>query len=95
MAYLGLDIGTTRCKAGIFDSDGQLLVSASREYGYSSPHPGWAEQDPLEVWELAKEILKEVAQKTLPFILMEILALLLITYVEFLPMFLPRLLGFA
>ena len=63
MAYLGLDIGTTRCKAGIFDSDGQLLVSASREYGYSSPHPGWAEQDPLEVWELAKEILKEVAQK--------------------------------
>lgn len=64
MAYLGLDIGTTRCKAGIFDSDGQLLVSASREYGYSSPHPGWAEQDPLEVWELAKEILKEVAQKT-------------------------------
>lgn len=39
--------------------------------------------------------LEEVAQKTLPFILMEILALLLITYVEFLPMFLPRLLGFA
>jgi len=62
MAFLGLDVGTTRCKACIFDEKGKALASAVREYGYSSPRPGWAEQDPEEVWSLVQEVLSEVAR---------------------------------
>lgn len=42
---IGLDVGTTGCKAVLFDQDGALLASASREYPVDLPQPGWAEQD--------------------------------------------------
>ena len=52
---LGLDVGTTGCKAVLFDEDGTLLASASREYAVDLPQPGWAEQDIERVWALAME----------------------------------------
>ena len=64
MFFLGLDVGTTRCKAALFDEDGHLIAGASREYGYTSPQPGWAEQDPEEVWGLVQEAIREALQKT-------------------------------
>lgn len=54
MLLIGLDIGTTGCKASIFNSQGQRLSSASREYSIDIPHPTWAEQDAEEVWSRAK-----------------------------------------
>jgi xylulokinase len=59
MRLIGLDIGTTGCKTFIFDLEGNLLSSASREYTVDSPHPGWAEQDGEHIWLLAKESLRE------------------------------------
>ena len=59
MNLLGLDIGTTGCKAILFDSDGTLLAKASREYSVSIPHPHWAEQDIENVWQLAQEAIRE------------------------------------
>lgn len=56
---IGLDVGTTGCKAVLFDLDGALLASASREYGVDLPHPGWAEQDIEAVWRLALESMAE------------------------------------
>jgi xylulokinase len=50
---IGLDVGTTGCKAVVFDPDGQLLASAAREYPVDLPQPGWAEQDIEAVWALA------------------------------------------
>ena len=60
MNLLGLDIGTTGCKALLFDSDGALLAKASREYAVDFPHPQWAEQDLENVWRLAQEAIREV-----------------------------------
>ena len=60
MNLLGLDIGTTGCKAILFDSDGVLLAKASREYPVDIPHPQWAEQDIENVWQLAQESIREV-----------------------------------
>lgn len=54
-ALIGLDIGTTGCKAVLFDADGSLLASASREYPVELPRPSWAEQDIEAVWEFALE----------------------------------------
>ena len=45
MSYLGLDVGTSGCKAVVFDKNGNTLASAYRAYGVDSPHEGWAEQD--------------------------------------------------
>lgn len=53
MSLIGLDIGTTGCKAIVFGRAGAILGQASREYGILSPQPGWAEQDAEEVWTLA------------------------------------------
>ncbi|MCB0153643.1 MAG: hypothetical protein KDF65_02515, partial [Anaerolineae bacterium] len=63
MSLIGLDIGTTGCKAIVFSKDGQILGRAIREYGISTPHPTWAEQDAEQVWQLAWETVKSaVAQ---------------------------------
>ena len=59
MNLLGLDIGTSGCKALLFDADGTLLARASREYTVDFPHPQWAEQDHEHVWRLAQESIRE------------------------------------
>jgi len=57
---LGLDVGTTGCKACLFDTSGELLAIASRELPISFPRPGWAEQGIERVWTLVLEAMREV-----------------------------------
>ena len=64
MSLLGLDIGTTGCKAIVFSVDGRLLAHAYREYGVIYPRPGWAELDPDKVWGCVKEVISEVSHKS-------------------------------
>lgn len=47
---LGVDLGTSGCKAVLFDEKGKVLASALSEYGMRSPQPGWGEQDADEWW---------------------------------------------
>lgn len=61
-ALLGLDVGTTGCKAVVFDADGTLVASASREYAVDLPHPSWAEQDIERVWTLATEAMAQAVE---------------------------------
>lgn len=61
MSLIGLDIGTSACKAILFDEGGAILAQASREYAIASPQAGWAEQDAEEVWRLAWACLQEIA----------------------------------
>jgi xylulokinase len=58
-ALIGLDVGTTGCKAVAFSEDGELLAAAAREYRVELPHPGWAEQDIDGVWSLALSAMGE------------------------------------
>lgn len=60
MRLLGLDVGTTGCKATIFEMDRRPVASAQREYGVSVPRPQWAEQDAEEVWTQARDAMREV-----------------------------------
>src|SRR5918993_2852688 len=58
-ALIGLDIGTSGVKAlAVGEEDGAIL--ARREVGYplSTPHPGWAEQDPADWWRATVEALE-------------------------------------
>jgi len=64
MSLLGLDIGTTGCKAIAFRHDGSILRQAAREYSVLSPHPSWAEQDAEQVWQLAWDAVRETVAGT-------------------------------
>ena len=59
MHLVGLDVGTTGCKAAIFDETGTLLSSARREYAVDIPQPTWAEQDAEKLWRLVQDALGE------------------------------------
>ena len=64
MSLIGLDIGTTGCKAIAFSSEGSILGQGVREYPVLTPRPGWAEQDADLVWQLAWDALSEAVAAT-------------------------------
>jgi glycerol kinase len=47
---LALDQGTTSSRALVFDATGAVRSVAQKELTQIYPHPGWVEQDPLEIW---------------------------------------------
>lgn len=61
MAYIGLDVGTSGCKAAILTGEGQIIHSASEEYSFCSPRPGYVELDPELVWTAVKKVLKKIS----------------------------------
>lgn len=48
-ALLGIDIGTSGCKALLISADGTVIAADTASYPLSQPRAGWAEQDP-ELW---------------------------------------------
>jgi len=64
MAWLGVDIGTSGCKAVAFDSAGRLLGSAHRAYDVKAPAPGYAELDSRLVIDSCCEVIAEAAKKS-------------------------------
>ncbi|MCL1951490.1 MAG: xylulokinase [Oscillospiraceae bacterium] len=63
---IGLDIGTSSCKALAIDENARLLASEAEEYPCASPHPGWSEQDPADWWRGACAALSRLMQKLDP-----------------------------
>jgi xylulokinase len=57
---IGLDIGTTSTIGVLIDLPGAIVAVASRPVTLSSPHPGWAEEDPAQWWANACAILREL-----------------------------------
>jgi len=47
---LGVDVGTTGCKAVLVRGDGVVAGEATEEHPLSTPRPLWAEQDPEDWW---------------------------------------------
>jgi xylulokinase len=54
-ALLGIDIGTSGCKALLIGTDGAVIAASTATYPLSQPHPGWSEQDPALWIEGARE----------------------------------------
>ncbi|MBC7234654.1 MAG: hypothetical protein H5T69_02345 [Chloroflexi bacterium] len=54
-SLLGIDVGGTAVKIGLFDLDGRLLGLHQEQIPILSPHPGWAEIDPAR-WQAAVRV---------------------------------------
>lgn len=57
---MGLDIGTSGCKATVFAEDGAVLAFARGAYPLHTTPEGWLELDALEVWAQAVACLRQV-----------------------------------
>jgi gluconokinase len=58
--FIGLDLGTTRTRAVVFDRGGVAVADASQDYPLETPRPAWAEQNPLLVYQAALTCLRNV-----------------------------------
>lgn len=47
---VGIDLGTSACKAIVMGEDGRVLGTGTAEYPLLQPQPTWAEQDPEAWW---------------------------------------------
>ncbi len=63
MSLLGIDVGTSGCKAAVFDPDGACRSLVTREYSAVSPRPGWFELDSRAVTELVFETIAEAVSQ--------------------------------
>jgi len=60
--FLGIDVGTGSTRALLIDRSGKVIASHTADHApISSPHIGWAEQDPEDWWRAAKEAIAQVA----------------------------------
>jgi len=58
---IGLDLGTTLCKAAAFELDGNLRTAAQSVIYTLRPHSSWAEQNPLDWTAAIRKVLKEIS----------------------------------
>jgi len=58
-----LDQGTTGSRAIVFDREGKMVGSVSKEHRQIYPNPGWVEHDPEEIWCNQKKVMIEVMDK--------------------------------
>jgi len=56
---IAIDQGTTNTKSVLLDRTGKVRHRSSRPVHISFPRAGWAEQDANEIWNTAREVLKE------------------------------------
>jgi len=61
--YLALDIGTSSCKAAVFDSACTLLELAQEGYDLLFPQPGWVEQDIAQMIRSVKVAVGTLSQR--------------------------------
>ncbi|HEY3230824.1 MAG TPA: FGGY family carbohydrate kinase [Roseiflexaceae bacterium] len=63
---LGVDVGTTNCKAILFDISGRQVASVHVPTPTIRPHPNWAEYDPETLWETVAMAIRQVVGRVNP-----------------------------
>jgi xylulokinase len=64
MSYIGLDVGTTGCKAMVVDTNGNILHHCYKEYNLIFPKTGWVEINAAEVWDGVCYVLSHIAKQS-------------------------------
>ena len=63
---IGVDAGTSACKASLFDSAGRLVKQAERKGCVDRPRTGWAEQHPDTWWADSALVIRELMEGVSP-----------------------------
>jgi glycerol kinase len=50
ISLLAIDQGTTSSRAVLFSPDGKILALKQKELALQTPHKGWVEQSPADIW---------------------------------------------
>lgn len=61
-AFIGIDIGTTGCRASAYDGDANFLAGSSEEYPLITPAAAWAEQDPEVIYQAVARTTRKTTQ---------------------------------
>src|SRR5712692_2268188 len=65
MAFiLSLDEGTTSARAALYDQAGRVVSMEAVPITCVYPHPGWVEQDALEIWRSQMDAVSRLIEKT-------------------------------
>ena len=64
MLLMGVDMGTSGCKAVVFDSRWNIVCEAYREYSLCFPGEGLLEIDPELVWRQIRQVVIEANEKS-------------------------------
>src|SRR5205814_8841000 len=65
MAFiLSLDEGTTSARAALYDETGCIVSMESTPITCQYPHPGWVEQDALEIWRSQLDATQRLIEKS-------------------------------
>ncbi len=60
---LGIDVGTTGCKAVLVDAAGTVRAEATCDYPLHTPRPAWSEQDPHDWAAACTRAIREVLER--------------------------------
>ncbi|MDD3537656.1 MAG: FGGY family carbohydrate kinase [Eubacteriales bacterium] len=64
---IAYDLGTSGVKVALVDLKGRFICDATQNYPLLTPHPGWAEQDPMDYWQgvcnVARNVLAQAARR--------------------------------
>jgi glycerol kinase len=61
---LSLDEGTTSARAVIFNEETEILGLSRQKIDQIYPHPGWVEQNPIQIWNAQVKSLKKALRET-------------------------------
>ena len=61
---LGIDLGTSGCKAVLFDLDLKIICSSNSAFQTGYPQKGWAEHDTGQWWQGVLKAIKEILSKS-------------------------------
>lgn len=62
--FVGLDIGTSGCKAGVVNEKGDLLGQGYREYAFTGPEPWQMECDANFLWKSCADAIREAVSSS-------------------------------
>lgn len=61
--WIGVDVGTSGARAAAYTRSGGRKAIAETCYALSTPQPGWVEQDPFEILQGVKEVVRRATDK--------------------------------
>ena len=61
--WIGVDVGTTGVRAIAYTADGTNVCSAEAFYPLLTPHPDWAEENPLQIYESVEQVIRQTADQ--------------------------------